>query len=167
MRLHLGCGRKKIKGYLNCDISKNVNPDKIVDLTKKLPFKENSVDEILIEHVLEHIPNIFNLFKEFYRICKKDALIRIAVPYFSHESAFSTMTHVRFFTWTSFDFMDAKNPRNYDAVGNFKTIYKKLKWRKVFRPLELIFNLFPRTYQELFCWIFPAKELRIVLKVVK
>ena len=28
--------KDKIKDYLNCDISKNVNPDKIVDLGKKI-----------------------------------------------------------------------------------------------------------------------------------
>lgn len=34
MKLNLGCGRDKIKGYVNCDISKSVNPDKVVDLEK-------------------------------------------------------------------------------------------------------------------------------------
>jgi len=167
MKIHLGCGRDKIKGYLNCDISPEVNPDKVLDLEKKLPFKNNSVDTIIINHTLEHINKIMNLFKELHRICKKGAIIHLSVPYFSHESAFSTMTHVRFFTWTSFDFLNATNARHYDAVGNFEVIYKKLKWRKIFKPLEILFNFSPRIYQELFCWIFPAKELIVKLKVIK
>lgn len=167
MKLNLGCGRSKINGYTNCDISSEVNPDKIVDLEKALDFEDNSVDEIIINHVLEHVQNILFVFKEFYRICKNGAIINIRVPYFSHESAFSTMTHVRFFTWTSFDFLDAKNPRHYDAVGNFKIVWRKLIWKKIFKPLELLFNIYPRIYQELFPWIFPAKELHIKLQVIK
>jgi len=167
MKLHLGCGRDYRKGYINCDISPEVNPDKIVDLEKPLDFEDDSIEEIMINHVLEHIHDIMFVLKEFYRVCKNGAIINIQVPYFSHESAFSTMTHVRFFTWTSFDFLDAENPRHYDAVGNFKTVWKKLKWRRIFKPLELLFNISPRVYQELFPWIFPAKELHIKLRVIK
>ena len=32
MRLHLGCGHNKKKGYLNCDVSLDVHSDKVVDL---------------------------------------------------------------------------------------------------------------------------------------
>ncbi len=167
MKLNLGCGPNKKEGYLNCDISKEVNPDKIVDLEKKLPFKDNSVEEIFASHVLEHIKNLLPLFSEFYRICKNGAILKIKVPYFSHESAFSNMTHVRFFTWTTFDFLDEKHSEHWQGVGNFKIIKKKLRWRKQLKFLEYIFGKFPRIYQELFCWWFPAKELVVELKVIK
>ena len=55
MKLNLGCGKKKISGYINCDRSKEVNPDKIVNLEKKLPFKDNSIDEVIGNHILEHV----------------------------------------------------------------------------------------------------------------
>ena len=56
-KLNLGCGDDHKKGWINCDIRKEVNPDVVVDLTKKLRFKDNSIDEVLMKHVLEHIPN--------------------------------------------------------------------------------------------------------------
>jgi len=76
MKLNLGCGRKKIKGYLNCDISKEVSPDKVVDLERKLPFKDNSVDEIVANHVLTHIKNFVPLMHEIHRICKNGAILK-------------------------------------------------------------------------------------------
>ncbi len=66
MKLHLGCGLVKKKGYINCDISGKVNPDKVIDLEKKLPFKDNSVDEILANHVFEHIVNFVPLMHEIF-----------------------------------------------------------------------------------------------------
>ena len=75
MKLHLGCGNEKLEGYVNCDFSKEVKPDKIINLEKKLPFKDNSVDEIIINHTLEHINNFIQLMEEFYRICKNKSII--------------------------------------------------------------------------------------------
>lgn len=169
MKLHLGCGRDYKKGYVNCDISQEINPDKIVDLEKPLDFKDNSVDEIIINHTLEHIKDIFALLKEIYRICENNAIIKIRVPYFASESAFSTITHIRFFSLTTFDVLDKDNPRSYDAPDvNMKVIRKQLHWSKIFFFMELL-NTFPkllRIYQEI-PYLFPARELEIELRVIK
>jgi hypothetical protein len=170
MKLQFGCGNDKRKGYLNCDISKSVNPDKIVDITKKMPFKDNSVEEIIMNHVLEHTQKPLEVMKEIYRICKNKAPIKIRVPYFSSESAFSMMDHYSFFTWTTFDFLNKNHSGHWMGTGNFEIVYRKLNWRTIFKPFEIIFNLHPlitRIYQELFCWILPARELEIILKVIK
>ncbi len=166
LKLNLGCGRDIRKDYLNCDWSKDIGADKIVDLNKPLPFKTNSVDEIILNHVLEHFHEPLNLFKEIYRVSKNNALIFIRVPFFSHESSFSALDHYHHFTYTSFDSLDANHQSHWQSTGNFKTENKKLIWRKQFFFFSF-FNLFPRIYQEIFCWIFPAKELRVILKVKK
>jgi len=83
VKLNLGYGNDYKKGYINCDISKEVKPDKIVNLEKELPFKDNSVDEIIINHTLEHIHNFISLMHELHRICKKEAIIKIKTPFFS------------------------------------------------------------------------------------
>jgi len=166
MKLNLGCGRDYMEGYLNCDWSKEVGADKIVDLSKfPLPFKDNSVEEIVINHVLEHFHEPIKFFGEFYRICKKNAIIKIRVPYFSNESAFSMLDHYHQFTYTSFDALDKNHTCHWQSTGNFKIVKKELRWR-LFGKWS-IFNLFPRIYQEFLCWIFPAKELYFELKVIK
>jgi len=34
IKLNLGCGKDYKRGYINCDVSKEVGPDKVVDLDK-------------------------------------------------------------------------------------------------------------------------------------
>jgi ubiquinone/menaquinone biosynthesis C-methylase UbiE len=100
MKLNLGSGSKILKGYVNVDKFQYYNPDVVHDLEKfPYPFEDNSVDEILLSHVLEHIgqnPEIFNnIIKEFYRICKNNSVIDIRVPHPRHDDFISDPTHVR------------------------------------------------------------------------
>ena len=170
MKIHLGCGKNKKKGYVNCDISKEVNPDKIVNIEKRMPFKSSSVEEVIAEHVIEHSKEPIKVMKEIYRICKDGAIIKIKVPYFSHESAFSQIDHYSFFSLTTFDCLDKDHFGSWQGVGDFKTIKKKLKWRKGLGIFTKFFNLnygIMRLYQEVLCWIIPAKELEVWLKIRK
>ena len=100
LKLNLGAGSKKIDGYINLDKFDTFNPDIVHDLEQfPYPFKNNSVDSIILSHVLEHIgqhPNIFNaIIKELYRICKNQTLISITVPHPRHDDFLSDPTHVR------------------------------------------------------------------------
>tara|TARA_B100001750_G_C15152537_1_gene420308 strand:+ start:22 stop:582 length:561 start_codon:yes stop_codon:yes gene_type:complete len=100
IKLNLGCGSKKLKGYTNVDKFKSLNPDIIHDLeTFPYPFDDNTVDEILLSHVLEHLgqnSDTFNkIIKEIYRICKNKAVIIINVPHPRHDDFLSDPTHVR------------------------------------------------------------------------
>jgi len=100
MKLNLGCGHNKLAGYINIDKYEELQPDQIWDLEKTpYPFETNSVSEILLSHVLEHLgqsPDTFiNIIKEFYRICKHNAVIDITVPHWRHDNFFSDPTHVR------------------------------------------------------------------------
>lgn len=51
--------------------------DSMTDL-RSLPF--NSFDVIFANHVLEHLPNLFNLFEIFYNLLKKGGVLMIFVP---------------------------------------------------------------------------------------
>lgn len=170
MKLHLGCGNEKLKGYVNCDISKEVNPDKIVDLEKPLKmFKDNSVEEIIINHSLEHISNFISLMEEFHRICKKNAIIKIRVPYFAYPGAFQDPTHVRFFTLKTFDYFTPENKLNFYSKARFKIIEKKLCFF-VTRPSKLIdlaINKISPFYERFLSRLFPVEELKIILNPIK
>ena len=46
MKLHLGCGNKILKGYVNVDIRQETGCDVIDDVELLDKFKDNSADEI-------------------------------------------------------------------------------------------------------------------------
>jgi predicted SAM-dependent methyltransferase len=101
LKLNLGCGKNLREGFVNVD--KYGEPDLLHDLeTFPWPWKDSSVQEVLMIHVLEHLGQRVDVYlriiKELYRICIPDARILIVVPHFRHDSFFDDPTHVRAIT---------------------------------------------------------------------
>ena len=93
MKLNLGCGNDKKEGYVNVDLFGG-------DVTHDLnvfpwPLEDNTVDEVLLHNILEHLPDTVGVMKEVYRICKDGALVHIAVPHPRHDDFISDPTHCR------------------------------------------------------------------------
>lgn len=64
------------------------------DLNKKpWPWKDNTVTEVLLHNVLEHLPDTISVMKELYRVCSNGALVHIAVPHPRHDDFISDPTH--------------------------------------------------------------------------
>ena len=76
-KLHLGF-TKKIDGFLNSQILGEVP----LDVTRKLPFKDDTFDTIYSSHLIEHIhrKQIEFFLMESYRILKKDGMNIISTP---------------------------------------------------------------------------------------
>jgi predicted SAM-dependent methyltransferase len=82
LNIHLGCGKRIFKNWLNIDVYKAQGIDIQLNFTNPLPFDTGSVNMIYSEHVLEHLfkPDAENLLKECCRILKNGGTIRIGVP---------------------------------------------------------------------------------------
>jgi len=86
--LNLGCGpikyssKQKDLNVINIDIDPFNKPDITTNLEKGLPFEDNSIDEIISSHFLEHIqPDEINFFmKECWRVLKDKMLFKCVVP---------------------------------------------------------------------------------------
>lgn len=99
LKLNLGCGEKKVAGYLNVD---NCGaPDFFFDLSQfPWPWADESVDEVFSEHFLEHVLDYEKTVLEMHRILKKGGIVHFRVPHHRspiavwhlHKWAFSVYT---------------------------------------------------------------------------
>lgn len=80
MKLNLGCGLKRMDGWINCDIDVKTRPDMILDLTKRLPFKDGEVCVINMDNVLEHVG--LGCLNELNRVLMRGGKIFLIVPNF-------------------------------------------------------------------------------------
>ena len=99
-KLNLGCGYKHKEGFINVDNFSECDPDMLHDLEVfPYPFATNSVDEIVLDNVLEHLGQTFEIFnkviRELYRISTHGANVRIKVPHPRHDNFLGDPTHVR------------------------------------------------------------------------
>ncbi|MEG4086302.1 methyltransferase domain-containing protein [Microcoleus sp. POL10_C6] len=82
-KLHIGCGQVKLAGWVNIDESLHPGiTDVQLDITKGLPYDDNSCSLIHHEHFLEHLSAEagLNFLKECYRVLKLGGVMRIAMP---------------------------------------------------------------------------------------
>jgi SAM-dependent methyltransferase len=95
--LNLGCGTSvyKTPNVVNLDGWQGDGVNIVWDLSKTpLPFADQEFDLIIANHVMEHIPDWFECFKEMTRICKVGGKIEIWVPPVSSDSAFTYRDHI-------------------------------------------------------------------------
>jgi predicted SAM-dependent methyltransferase len=73
-KLNLGCGGNILDGWENHDAD--------VDIRNPLPYEDESIDFIFIEHCVEHVttPDAVRFFAECLRILKYEGTLRVAVP---------------------------------------------------------------------------------------
>ena len=81
MKLNLGCENDIREGYVNCDFYNNQKADMTFDCSV-LPFDDNSVDEILAYHLIEHFDYYAaqKLLEEWYRALKPGGKIHLETP---------------------------------------------------------------------------------------
>ena len=126
MKLNLGCGDDLRPGYINCDCVQLPGVDQVVDLDRPIPFADDSVDEIILIDVLEHVDDILKTMEELHRVLKKGGRLIIRVPYWNSWCTVTDPTHQRGFHEFFFDFFDPEKElcqkRSYYSTARFKII---------------------------------------------
>ncbi len=163
MKLNLGCGNKSLVGYHNVDVIQRANVDQIVNLEQfPYPFESSSASVILLDNVLEHLEDPLKVISECGRILKKGGILKIIVPHYSNCLAYADITHKRFYSYFTFEWI-VKNRWEFRDFPRFKMIqlkyefYKgKLVWDYVIQPIA---NAFPSFYEYSPLRVFQAKEI--------
>ena len=125
-KLDLGCGWKPTEGTIGIDY-KSCGQDMIWDITGGIPFPDNSVIEIHMNHVIEHfnLVDLANVFLEIYRVCINEALIHIHVPHSTDARAYHP-GHVTFWNETIMQgFVQGFCDKHHTRTGQFT-----LEWQK-------------------------------------
>ena len=173
--LHLGCGMRKEPKSLGIDINPDSDADIIHDLNiYPYPFKNNQFNQIVAEHILEHLDDIPKVMEELHRITRNNGKIIITGSHFTSTDSFTDPTHKHFFTSRSFDYF-IPNTALYNRHHYSNKKFKKI--RVIVGPenptnlililtLKLI-NRYLEFYERRFAFIFPVGAIRIELKVVK
>lgn len=80
IKLNLGCGDEILAGYINCDMD-SAKADMLFDAAK-IPFPDNSVDEIRAYHLIEHFPfqKGLGVLKEWFRVLKPNGKLVTETP---------------------------------------------------------------------------------------
>jgi SAM-dependent methyltransferase len=97
LKLDLGTGKGKNRpeGFLGVDIIALPGVKFVADLTKKWPWKDNSVDEVHSNHFVEHLTSAQRVFfaNELFRVLKPGSKATIIVPYWASCRAYGDMDH--------------------------------------------------------------------------
>lgn len=79
-KLHVGCGRERLEGWVNIDLAPLPGVDVVADVTQGLEFSDCAA--IFGEHFLEHLPvdRAVAFMEESHRVLAGDGLIRLSTP---------------------------------------------------------------------------------------
>ena len=165
MKLNLGCEDKIIKGFENIDVVKREGV-KVLDLNEiPYPYKDNSVDYILIEHTLMFLDNPLKVMEELYRICRDQTIIKVIVNHHSHFNNFTDLKQKCSFSYFTF----GEDWVNHNINSKVKVLKRKLIFTRChFKFLNYIFNpiinLFPTLYERFFSFILPCSSVLFVME---
>jgi hypothetical protein len=150
MKLNLGCGNRKLDGWVNCDIAGDY--DNWLDLNAPdwaMQVGNGVAEEVLLDQVLEHLPNTCLVMENIYCVLKPGGICTVRVPFAGSYAAWNDPTHTNHFTPATFKYFE----RGHDAQHYVGVAFSKVetKWIDATdTPAARLRNLLP--FRDMLCW---------------
>ena len=131
IKLNLGCGEKGLPGFINLDKD-------AFDL-EKFPYNIAKVDYIILENVLEHCNDRYDIINNLSKILNDNGKIEVHLPTFSPRLGHKSSIHSScYFDELLFDMNDG----NLQNKVLFNLVSKKYVYRRFKHILHTLFKLF-------------------------
>jgi predicted SAM-dependent methyltransferase len=168
MKLNLGCGNRRMEGWVGVDRHPCDAADVLCDLTKRLPFAESSIDAVHMDDFIEHVLDIPAFLDELARACKPGARIVMTTPHYSSAASWRNPTHLHHLSWFSFDYVGHPEHRHYMG-RDLRLADRKLSFGGGILEIlgKLFFSISPSFWERKLCFVFRASTLRFELEVTK
>ncbi len=130
--LNLGCGKSifRAKNVVNADVVPG-ECITVIDPAKSLTQFGTDFDFIIANHVIEHIPNWFERFKEMAEILKPGGSLEIWIPPVSADTSMTFRDHINLIGLRSFDGVGPGATGGHNALASYEfaqfTHLKKLQ----------------------------------------
>lgn len=167
--LDLGCGAKKFPGAVGVDVSADTDADLVHDLdVVPYPIEDDGFDQILLQDVIEHLSNPYDVMRELHRIGRSGARVHLRTPHFSSVLAYSDPTHRHAFSSAAIRALAQPGFAHYTAT-RFRVVHVTLDLWTPFRMLGIGALANGRTdiYERYLAFRFPAMNIRAELEVLK
>jgi SAM-dependent methyltransferase len=176
--LDLGCGGRKYTGAIGADLHPLLGVNVVCDLTRfPYPFATDSVDEVHLNHVIEHMDDPVRVLGEAWRITKPGGKVYVRVPHYSGRYAWKDPTHKRSFTSESFGYF-GENSYSYYTTARFAVSSVRLKYfleppsRRLYRwwgaLVQALLNRHPTFFERFVAYLVGGiDEIHAVLETQK
>jgi SAM-dependent methyltransferase len=109
--LDVGCGDcKQVPWAVGLDYEPYPGVDYVANLEERLPFEDNSFDNIFAVHVLEHIRDLLGLMRELHRVLRPTGVLHVLTPNWRFVNAVADPTHCRFMDVQTFKYFCGVKP---------------------------------------------------------
>jgi len=139
-KLNIGCGQVQYKDAINID-KEDFGQEIIRDVTRGLPFEDNTFDSVHSSHFMEHLKSedVYFLLSEMYRVTKPEGKVYIITPHSSCQEAFFP-DHLSY--WNEAVIHTICNDVDFSQrQSRFKYKYRILEMERVVYELRVILEV--------------------------
>jgi hypothetical protein len=149
--LNLGCGEDYRPAAHNVDITSDVNPDAVFDISNPMwPLPSNHFFRVIASHVFEHVDDI--PYRELERVCHDGAVLELTYPI--GHTRFEDPTHRQYWGWHTAEALAGDRDHVHEVSTKWTLFDRAVDWELTgSAPLERLYIAYRRRVDGLGPWL--------------